>query len=73
MQVTTTESGWAVIAADGSIVKDGFGSNSSAWSWIDRNSAEGRRHADTVNSIRSAYADLDGFTPAAYRRRGWTD
>jgi hypothetical protein len=47
---------WAVINARGEPVKDGFTSNEAAWSWIDRNTDEGRDDNDRYNRIRDAFA-----------------
>jgi hypothetical protein len=33
MNVIEQDSGWAVTDDDGSVIKDGFASNSAAWRW----------------------------------------
>ncbi len=54
--VGTVHHGWIVLR-DLNVIARGFRSNAEAWSWIDRNSNEGRADYDRHYRIRNAFSE----------------
>ena len=47
---------YRVIVSDGSIVMDGFATNTAAWPWVDEHSQTDQVDAAKVDRIREAFA-----------------